>query len=94
MTTKPVSCAVCTGQDDLDGVVVAGQLIHLCSKHRAASEQYSLSEFSALADFFARPEMDRRRGGQRRTTERRQFPPRPEKRRHNMGRRADDPKES
>ncbi len=84
-------CAVCPEREGLTGVVVAGSELHLCAKHMAKLGSASLSSFDDLAVFFATLGSDRRQQSDRRTEDRRVFPPRPELRRHNMGRRKEDP---
>lgn len=84
-------CAVCPETEGLTGVVVAGTELHLCSKHLAKLGNASLASFDDLAVFFATLGSDRRQQSDRRAEDRRVFPPRPELRRHNMGRRKDDP---
>jgi hypothetical protein len=85
------SCAVCTTRDSLTGVVIAGTQLYLCGTHLEALGDRNASSFIELASFFSLQEMDRRGAPERRRRDRRQFPPRPERRRHNMGRRTTDP---
>jgi len=84
-------CAVCPETDGLTGVVVAGTELHLCEKHLAKLGDASPASFDDLAVFFATLGADRRQQPDRRVEDRRVFPPRPELRRHNMGRRENDP---
>ena len=90
--TRPLHrCAVCPETDDLTGVIVAGTEILLCEKHIVKLGDTSPSSFDDLTEFFAALGSDRRSEPNRRTEDRRAFPPRPEGRRYNMGRRDDDP---
>ncbi|MBW2453856.1 MAG: hypothetical protein JRI68_05075 [Deltaproteobacteria bacterium] len=84
-------CAVCPETAGLTGVVVAGTELLLCEKHLAKLGNASPASFDDLAVFFATLGSDRRQESDRRDEDRRVFPPRPELRRYNMGRRKDDP---
>ena len=85
-----VHCAVCPEVDDLEGVVVAGQELHLCREHARRLGSVSPASFADLAAFFAELGSDRRHDSDRRREQRRMFP-RPETRRHDDGRRSGDP---
>jgi len=63
----------------------------LCAEHAAKLGDASPSSFDDLVEFFAALGSDRRSEPNRRSEDRRAFPPRPEGRRRNMGRRNDDP---
>jgi hypothetical protein len=90
--TRPLHrCAVCPVTDGLTGVVVAGTELLLCEKHLAKLGDAAPGSFDDLAAFFASLGSDRSSEPDRRTDDRRLFPPRPERRRHNMGRREGDP---
>jgi hypothetical protein len=91
MSMSDERCAVCAATQGLKGVVVAGRPLLLCPTHRDRLGDHQPESFDDLASFFAHPDFDRRRHGERRRRMRRQFPPRPEGRRHNQGRRAGDP---
>jgi hypothetical protein len=81
-------------RDDLCPITVAGRREHLCERHRQAvarDGRPAPDAFEDLAQLFSLAGIDRRRKRDRRRHERRQFPPRPEGRRHNMGRRGMDP---
>jgi hypothetical protein len=89
---SPLRCAVCASETDLEGVVAAGRPLHLCRTHADAFAQAAPSSADELAGFFEALDSDTQRGADRRHRERRFFP-RPEGRRHNHGRRADDPRD-
>jgi hypothetical protein len=90
--TRPLHrCAVCPETEGLTGMVVAGTELLLCEKHVAKLGDASPTSFDDLAVFFATLGADCRSQPDRRTEDRRVFPPRPEGRRHNMGRRDRDP---
>ena len=84
-------CAVCPTADVLTGIVVAGQRLLLCQAHLEKLGGRRPESFDDLATFFATLGSDRRTLSDRRRGERRMFPPRPELRRHDMGRRTGDP---
>lgn len=90
-SSAPQRCAVCAETEDLVGVVIAGRPVLLCALHHDKLVTEGPQRFGDLASFFAHPAFDRRGRPDRRKRARRQFPPRPEGRRHNRGRRADDP---
>ncbi len=85
------ACAICAGTGDLTGVVVGGRQLHLCRRHAAKLGDDAPASFDDLAALFASAGADRRRSVDRRNGDRRMFPPRPELRRRNFGRRDDDP---
>ncbi|MEM9693611.1 MAG: hypothetical protein AAGA56_13775 [Myxococcota bacterium] len=68
---------------------VGGQSVGLCEAHHRPSVAV-VARYEDLGAFFAALGTDRRRGGDRRQRQRREFPPRPEGRRQNDGRRAED----
>ena len=84
-------CAVCPRSGELVGILVAGRQLHLCDEHHHVLGDRQPQSFDDLAALFATPGLDRRAGDDRRVEDRRQFPPRPEGRRHDMGRRVEDP---
>jgi len=84
-------CAVCADTEDLIGVVIAGRPMLLCAVHHDKLTDGGSERFGDLQSFFAHPDFNRRGRPDRRRRARRQFPPRPEGRRHNLGRRVDDP---
>jgi hypothetical protein len=90
MSRRPC-CAVCLLKDELTPIQVAGRRLHLCERHARALGDTPPTSFEDLAALFAARGLDRRRRRDRRRYERRQFPLRPELRRHNMGRRGMDP---
>ena len=83
-------CCVCP-EKHLTGIIVAGQPLLLCQTHLDKLGDRRPESFDDLATFFAALGADRRTLSERRGGERRMFPPRPELRRHDMGRRAGDP---
>jgi len=89
-SSEPKRCAVCAAEEGLVGVVVAGRALLLCPTHHQAVVAGGEERFNDLEAFFAHPDFERRHRGDRRRRARRQFPPRPEGRRHNRGRRVDD----
>lgn len=84
MSSRP-QCAVCPETAALRGIIVAGAELFLCSIHEQKLGARTPESFEQLAQLLAtrRASPDRRRG------ERRAFP-RPEGRRLNDGRRAED----
>lgn len=84
-------CAVCPEAVDLTGVLVGGREMFLCARHVAALPSRSANSFDELAALLSLPGIDRRSVVDRRREDRRMFPPRPELRRHDLGRRTTDP---
>jgi hypothetical protein len=82
---------VCPTADDLTGILVGGREMFLCGRHLGALPDRSVRSFDELAALLSLPGLDRRAGADRRREERRMFPPRPELRRHGLGRRGTDP---
>ncbi len=87
-------CAVCEGRESpLVAVSVEGRRLFLCAAHAAelgAEPPSTLVELDRLLgdqDLERRAIPDRRQGADRRV-----LPPRPERRRHNLGRRQSDPR--
>ena len=76
-------CAVCPNTTPLVGVIVGGVEHYLCATHRDKLGARMPKSYDELAAMLVQRGADRRQG------ERRMFP-RPERRRHNDGRRADD----
>ena len=94
MTPLP-HCAVCSRREQLSGILVGGRTLLLCAPHHrrlAGRLPTNFTELAALVggdadspDAGSPPPV--RQGRDRRVAQRRQFPPRPEGRRHNDGRR-------
>lgn len=82
----PERCAACSSAEGLGTLDVAGRALVLCGAHRAEVAG-APQPFEDVAALFAFLGAERRRG-ERRRRERRQFPPRPEGRRHGTDRRA------
>jgi hypothetical protein len=89
MSRSSHRCALCAETDDLRAVVVAGQPLHLCTRHAARLGQLSPASYDDLSTFLAELSDDRRHVEDRRVEDRRFFP-RAESRRHNTGRRVND----
>ena len=85
-------CAICCDTSDLTGVIVGEQQLFLCAAHAARLGSTPVASYEDMAALFAASGLDRRAGSERRRRARRVFPPRPEGRRHNRGRRTGDPK--
>lgn len=103
MSSTP-KCAVCPETAPLHGILVAGAALLLCEAHQRKLGGRAPETFDELAALMAapnaaapnedeitgaQPPAQRRRASDRRRGERRAFP-RPEGRRLNDGRRADD----
>lgn len=86
------TCFVCNQPGNVTACVVEGAPIALCAPHARRVTKWATSEFSTLSEFFATTGLERRVGSDRRRAERRMFPPRPESRRQNQGRRVGDPR--
>ncbi|MEM1033413.1 MAG: hypothetical protein AAGN82_23970 [Myxococcota bacterium] len=85
-------CLLCPRDDDLVGIVVGARPAWLCAVHHARYLRAGAPRFDTLSQLFRHHAFDRREGPtDRRQRLRRQFPPRPEGRRHDAGRRAGDP---
>ena len=92
MTSTP-ACALCSATGSLTAVVVAGASKWVCAHHQQALAGRIPTDMAELRAWMASTEeheRNRRAGPDRRVAQRRQFPPRPEGRRHNDGRRRDD----
>ncbi|MEQ9318071.1 MAG: hypothetical protein RIF41_02890 [Polyangiaceae bacterium] len=85
------SCFVCGRNDTLVAVRVDDGTRPLCASHHAALGADADRTFPDEAALLSHPGLDRRDEGERRAQERRMFP-RPEGRRRDRGRRADDPR--
>ena len=83
-------CAVCCVSDGLVGIVVGSEQIHLCEDHARRLDGHQPESYADLAKLYAMPGLNRRKRADRRQHRRRAFPPRPEGRRLNSGRRRDD----
>jgi hypothetical protein len=83
-------CAICSATHELRGVIVDGTELFLCAEHAERLGGRIPSSFEELTRLVTEQGLCRRSGEDRRRGERRMFP-RPERRRHNMGRRVDDP---
>lgn len=80
-------CAVCAKTNPLHGIIVGKVELFLCVTHRDKLGARTPKSFDELAAMLGAVNVER--GADRRRGERRMFP-RPERRRHNDGRRADD----
>lgn len=89
--TEHEACIVCGESAALTSITVAGEPTHLCAPH-ARMLKKGVRAFASLAELHAIPGLDRRVEVDRRRVDRRMFPPRPETRRRNHGRRAEDPR--
>ena len=87
---EPPRCAVCCASEDLVGIVVGSKQLHLCSEHAGKLEGAQATSYADFASLFALPGLERRQRVERRQRRRRAFPPRPEGRRLNGGRRCKD----
>lgn len=99
-------CAVCGGPAGRGGrlsrVIIQGRSLDLCRVHAAVVAAARPETFDEMLALFASADADlaaqsleRRAGPDRRAqVDRRAFPPRPEGRRLNGGRRAEDPREA
>ncbi len=81
------ACAVCTETNELSGIVVGERQLYLCPRHAKKLGEHAPRTFDDLAALFSPSALDRRREIDRRRIDRRMFPPRPELRRRNFGRR-------
>ena len=96
--TSPVPCAVCnteTPSNKISRVVIEGHTIPLCREHAAAVATRMPRSFDELRELFREtgaehPDARRSRLERRGSDDRRVFPPRPEGRRMEGGRRATD----
>ena len=89
MQERPI-CAICRSSDELVGVIVGAKQFHLCGEHARKLDGVQPESYAELTHLFALPEFERRAKKDRRRRRRRNFPPRPEGRRLNTGRRGDD----
>ncbi len=87
---SPSSCIVCGKPGAVSAVEVAGKPVDLCHEHVRTLEREATRSFDSLAVLRAAPGIDKRLEVDRRRDDRRMFPPRPELRRSNQGRRDDD----
>jgi len=90
MSTLTTCCAVCPEQIDLVSITVGGLRLHLCPQHLSAAGGRGHRRFAGWSELLAATGIERRSGADRRRTERRLFPPRPEGRRRSDGRRCTD----
>ncbi|MBM4359167.1 MAG: hypothetical protein FJ096_13760 [Deltaproteobacteria bacterium] len=90
--SEETSCIVCGEASAGAEVLIGGQAFGLCPAHEAQRDAKAPTSFEDLAAFFERSGLERRLSVDRRHGERRVFPPRPELRRKNQGRRRDDPR--
>ncbi|MSP25178.1 MAG: hypothetical protein EXR75_08440 [Myxococcales bacterium] len=91
MAPEAPCCAVCASEESVVGVVVGGRQLFLCKSHAEKLGNTTPARFEKLAQLDATAGLTRRTQGDRRASERRMFPPRPELRRHDDGRRDGDP---
>lgn len=89
MQERP-TCAICRRSDALVGVIVGGKQFYLCREHARKLDGVQPQNYAELTHLFALPEFERRETNDRRQRRRRNFPPRPEGRRLNTGRRDGD----
>lgn len=90
---KKEFCAVCGfgGMGELTPLEIEGQIYRLCEAHALQLGAETPSTAAELAERFGFVALERRGGQDRRLAHnRRMFPPRPEGRRLNGGRRATD----
>lgn len=83
---------VCGTLDAVTAVEVAGNSVALCVEHARRPDRAGRLRVEAVPAVASSPDSERRVAVDRRCEERRMFPPRPELRRNNDGRRDDDPR--
>jgi hypothetical protein len=86
------TCIVCGTPCARSSIVVGDAAIGLCPAHAARLDPKAPAVFETFAAFFEGSGLERRIEVDRRRMDRRMFPPRPELRRKNNGRRKDDPR--
>ena len=83
-------CEICGETSSLEALEVEARWFWLCAPHLAQALQRSPLSLAALERVFLEPDGRRTLLARRAEDERRVFPPRPEGRRHDAGRRASD----
>lgn len=88
------TCEACgrapTGRSRIRRVLVDERIVALCDEHAAEFQLSGAGTLEELRALFPEPDGQRSMVARRAPLDRRVFPPRPEGRRHNDGRRADD----